>query len=157
MGARGLFIGVNKHRDPTVEELRGAKRDALALHALFVDALPDLDATLLVDSDATCARITDELRRALTEAAPDDVVIVSFSGHGSSSHRLVPYDLDRGKSKDTTVGMDVLAAMFKTSPARAVLCVLDCCFSGGGAARVLDDLPAPREDFAPLEALRGRT
>jgi hypothetical protein len=83
MGTNALFIGINKHQDPTVRELRGAKRDAVALHALFLDALADIDATLLTDADATCARITEALHRVLLDAGPNDVVIVSFSGHGT--------------------------------------------------------------------------
>jgi helicase len=155
MGTRGLFIGINKHRDPSVRELRGAKRDAQALHALFLDALPDMEATLLVDADATCVRIADALRSALLESGLDDVVIVSFAGYGTPSHRLVAHDVDRARELDTTVAMDVLAEMFRKSPARAVLCILDCCFSGDGAARVLDALPAPRAHLGPLGELVG--
>ena len=40
--------------------------------------------------------------------------------------------------------MGDLARQFKESRARAVICILDCCFSGGAPARVLEDSPASR-------------
>ena len=40
--------------------------------------------------------------------------------------------------------MEELAAKFKVSPARAILCVVDCCFSGAAPARVLEGTPRAR-------------
>ena len=49
MATRAIFVGVNKHRDPTIPELGGARRDATALWALFTDTIEGLSAHLLVD------------------------------------------------------------------------------------------------------------
>jgi helicase len=155
MTTKGLFIGVNRHADVRVRELQGAARDALALHALFVDSLPGMVATLLIDADATLDCVATELARTLGNAGPDDVVLVSFSGHGTRSHRLVPFDLNCDRTEETSYCMGELARLFKASRARAILCILDCCFSGGAPARVLEDSPAPRNVVVELDELAG--
>jgi helicase len=93
MAIRGLFIGINRHSDPATRELRGARPDAIALHALMLDAMPSMQATLLTDTAATHACVLQELRQTLANAASDDTVVVSFSGHGTRSHRLVAHDV----------------------------------------------------------------
>ena len=51
--------------------------------------------------------------------------------------------------------MDELAAAFKATKAKAVLCILDCCFSGGAPAKVLENSPVPRDATFPFEGLVG--
>jgi replicative superfamily II helicase len=51
--------------------------------------------------------------------------------------------------------MQELAEAFRRCRARAVLCILDCCFSGGAPARVLEDSPITRDPGNPLEGLTG--
>ncbi len=152
----GTFIGIDRHRDIGIPDLTGATRDATALWALFADTLPAMRATLLRDSDATADRVRSAVQDALGGATADDVVIVSFSGHGTHDHRLVVHDTDRTSLDRTTIAMAELAALFKSSPARAVLCVIDCCFSGGAPARVLEDSPVSKDPGMPLEALAGK-
>lgn len=56
---RGLFVGVNRYRFPDIDHLKSAVWDAQALHALFCDNLGET-ATLIVDEEATRARLVDE-------------------------------------------------------------------------------------------------
>src|SRR5262249_48026875 len=91
----------------------------------------------------------------LGAAGPDDTVLLSFSGHGTRDHRLVAYDTLRSNLVATTLPMQELATAFRRCRARAVLCILDCCFSGGAPARVLEDTPIPRDPGNPLEELAG--
>ena len=97
-----------------------------------------MDAILLVDEAASCEPVRAALAGALQSAAPDDVVIVAFAGHGTQDHRLVMHDTQADNLPATTIDMGYLAELFRTCQARAVICLLDCCFSGGAAARVLD-------------------
>lgn len=152
MPTKAAFIGINKYRDPAISNLSGAKRDAVALEALFADTIPDLDARLLTDESATLPTVRAALAQLLTNAAPDDVVILSFAGHGSRDHRLVLHD-SIPTSDSSMLAMSELAELFRTSPAKTILCVLDCCFSGEAPARVLDASPAPRMAVANWDAL----
>ncbi len=152
---KAAFIGVDKYADTTIRELTGAARDATALWALVKDSMPDAKANLLKNADATTERIRAALDETLRGATSDDTVIVTFSGHGTKSHRFVTHDSSRKNLDATTIGMDELAALFKASKAKAIFCVIDCCFSGAAPARVLDDSPISRDPGIPLEELAG--
>jgi hypothetical protein len=62
--------------------------------------------------------------------------VVAFSGHGSSTHALVPYDADRAHPDETFLPLDELAQLLNQVRASTLVCVLDCCFSGGFDAKV---------------------
>jgi helicase len=119
-------------------ELGGARQDATDLWALFTDTLPGLSARLLVDETATCIDVSQALLGRLSSALPDDVVVITFAGDGSPEGHLVLYDTDGSNLAGTALPMSVLADAFRDSKARAILCILDCCFSGQAPARVLE-------------------
>jgi replicative superfamily II helicase len=156
MAIRAAFIGINKHVDPQIRELAGARRDAVALSTLFADSIPDVAAELLVDQDATLERIRAALDYCMGAAGEDDVVVLTFSGHGTHDHRLVAYNSIIGDLADTTLPMDELATRFRECKAKAVICVLDCCFSGGAPARVLEGSPVPRSPTGPFKTIGGK-
>ncbi|WP_046658759.1 DEAD/DEAH box helicase [Lysobacter capsici] len=154
MAIKAVFVGVSKHLDPAINELSGAKRDAQALWALFSDTIDGLSPTLLLDEAATHERIQHSVLGTLQSATADDVVVISFAGHGSPDGRLVAFDTEISNLPETGVAMADLADAFKASKARAVLCVMDCCFSGQAPARVLELPATPRSAFA-LTGIHG--
>lgn len=147
MSVRGIFVGVSKHVDPTISELNGAL-DAKALWALFSDSVNGLEARLLVDQTATTRDVSTAVFGILGDADQDDVVVISFAGHGTPDGNLVLHDTQRADLLNTTISMVQLAEAFKATRARAVLFILDCCFSGHAPARVLDVGATPRSAFA---------
>ena len=156
MAFRAAFIGLNKHSDPGISELTGASWDASALHALFLDTFTDIHSTLLLDETATLDAIRAALDEALGRATEDDVVVLTFAGHGTPGHQIVVFDTDRDSLGNSTLPMDELAARFQASKARAVLCIIDCCFSGAAPARVLEGLPVSRGEPADFSAFKGK-
>lgn len=152
---RALFVGIDRHADDEIRELVGASRDATALWALVSDTVGELSATRLVNDAAGVDAVRAGLATALADATPDDTVIVSFSAHGTRHHRLVCFDTDRSRLDETTIGLDELAELFRVSRARAILCIVDCCFSGAAPGRVLDDSPVARDLGPGLEMLAG--
>jgi helicase len=155
MAFKAVFVGINKHQDPGIPELTGAVRDAQALHALFEDTFPGIDAQLLIDDGATIESIRTNLDRTLSSSSSDDVIVVSFAGHGTEAHQLVAYDTDRDEVGTSTLPMEELADKFRSCRARAVLCIIDCCFSGDAPARVLDGTPHARASF-DFKAFEGK-
>src|SRR5258706_1356083 len=147
MATKAIFIGINKHRDPAIPELSGASRDATALWALFTDSVPSLSGRLLVDAAATHADVSQAILGTLATAAADDVIVISFAGHGSPDGNLVLHDTNATDLSATALPMASLAEAFKATKARAVLCILDCCFSGHAPARVLETDARPRSAF----------
>ena len=139
----GLFIGVNRYASTDIDNLASAVRDASALHALFSDNLGDT-CRLITDSDATTARLRAELHELQTASSENDVVVVAFSGHGSNTHEIVTYDADLYNLPSTALPLDELTELVSAIPAKHLLVVLDCCFSGGAGAKVLNAPLAPR-------------
>ena len=73
---------------------------------------------------------------------------MSFSGHGTADHHLVPVDVDAADVSGTCISLDELAQRLDRIPAKQLLVILDCCFSGGfGGARVF----APSAERSLLE------
>ena len=151
---KSVFVGINRYLDPAISELSGARRDATALWALFCDTIPGLTARLLVDEDATHTAVCDAILGSLRTAQHDDVLIISFAGHGSPDGSLVLFDTDAAVLPSTTLSMTALAHAFKRTTARALLCILDCCFSGQAPARVFETEARPRNAF-PFAGVAG--
>lgn len=152
----GLFMGIDRYASAEIQELRYAEQDAIALHALFADNLGD-GAELMIGSAATRAEIERRFEQ-LAQVDCDDVVVVSFSGHGSETHELVTYDADLCHLAESCIPLDLLTEWFKRVPARRLVCILDCCFSGTMGAKVLQVESKPRtlrSEERVLEQLAG--
>jgi replicative superfamily II helicase len=111
----------------------------------------------LADQEATRSAIEEQFNQ-LALCDEDDVVVVAFSGHGSQTHELVTYDADPRDLASTCISLDTLTHWFSKIPARRLVCILDCCFSGGMGAKVLRVETAPRDLLsadAALEQLSG--
>jgi helicase len=142
MSFRGLFVGIDRYESPQINWLSCARRDATALHALFTDTLGG-NSVLLTDEQATRAVIEKEFS-ALSACESDDVVVIAFSGHGTPTHELVTYDAQRSDLASTCVPLETLTEWFSLIPAQRLVCILDCCFSGGMGAKVLQVDAVPR-------------
>ena len=134
MTLRGLFVGIDRYAHPQANWLHCAKRDATALHALFMDTL-GTGARLLTDQQATRAAVEAEMQ-ALAQGSADDLVVVAFSCHGTPGHHLATFDTDPADLTATSIPLSLLGAWFAGIPARRLLCVIDACFSGGIGAKV---------------------
>ena len=154
MAIKAIFVGINKHLDAVIPELSGARRDAMALWALFTDTVEGLAARLIVDESATHAAVSHAILGALSAAGENDVVVITFAGHGSPDGSLVLFDTSAMDLANTALSMTALADAFKATKARAVLCILDCCFSGQAPARVLEVAARPRSALA-LTGIHG--
>ena len=152
---RAAFIGIDKHSDPLVRDLTGAARDATALWAVLSDSIGELGAPLLTDEAANLGAVIRVLDETLGAAEKEDVVVLSFAGHGTPDHRLVMADTVFADVTATTLDMADLAGRFRSTRARAVVLLLDCCFSGGAPARVLDFGLVPRGIGSPLAEVAG--
>ena len=106
MAFRGLFIGIDRYRSPDINELSCARRDAVALEALFADTLGGT-TVLLTDQEATRERIAAEFV-ALENCDPGDTVVIGFSGHGSNTHELVTHDTDTNNILATAIPLDAV-------------------------------------------------
>jgi helicase len=148
---KGLFVGVDRYVDPGAQWLTSACRDARALQALFLDNLGG-DAALLLDEQATYPAIAAAFAD-LQHTAAEDVVVIAFSGHGTSSHELAPHDADRRRPAETMISAEQLSRWLSAIPAANLLLVLDCCFAGGAGAKVMPTDLIPRGPALGLVAI----
>ncbi len=151
MRFHGLFIGIDRYQGAGIDWLSSAVRDATALHALFTDSFAG-NTTLLNEDKATKLNIKEELAKLAKASTDEDVVVITFSGHGTPTHALVPYDADRARPAETLLPLSDLANLINQIPAATLLCVLDCCFSGGFGAKVLN-IPIRTRSLTPEEQL----
>ncbi|MFH8618497.1 DEAD/DEAH box helicase [Streptomyces sp. NPDC017979] len=132
----GLFIGIDNYTSPDIRPLNFAKRDARVLHALFLDNFEG-KASLLLDAEATKARLLTEMGQLAKQSSDDDIVVISFSGHGTASHELATSDTDRDDPTSTAVHLEAFVEQLNDIRASILLVILDCCFAGGAVAKVL--------------------
>jgi helicase len=142
MALRGLFIGVDRFESQRIRWLSCARRDACALHALFADTFGP-GGVLLSDEEATRAAIEAQFQE-LSRCGTEDIVVITFSGHGTTTHELLTHDADPRDFASTAIPLEMLAQWISQIPAKLVVCVLDCCFSGGLGAKVFVADATPR-------------
>lgn len=149
MKFHGLFIGVDRYVSPLISQLSCAARDATALEALFADNIGGR-TKLLIDSKAT----RDEIKSCFEDLAQcndKDTVVISFSGHGSESHELIAHDTQPSRLRETAIPMDELVDWLSDIPAKQIVLLMDCCFSGGLGAKVFKTDAKPRS----MESIEG--
>lgn len=99
---------------------------------------------------ARSAALPDDLRSRIAEARPEDLVLIAFSGHGSTDaselFHLYPYDLggDDEVPPERTISSEELALWLRGIDAGEMVLVLDSCRSGAAAGP--DFKPAPLGD-----------
>lgn len=150
------FVGINRYADNNISDLTGASRDATALWAIFSDSIPDIKTHYLLDDKADRVSIINALDDTFNHAKPDDTVLFFFAGHGSPTHHLVPHDAQYKALEETGISMNEIAKYLSSSKARIAIVILDCCFSGGATARVLQNIPAPRNGMTTVTSLQGK-
>ncbi len=143
MAKRALLVGINRYPDPD-NALRGCLNDVRQvgdlLHSHFGFG-GNGAVRLLTDAHATTAAIVSGLHWLVDDAAPGDVLVFHYSGHGSQvpdrhgdeadglDEIICPYDLDW----DNPFTDDDLYAIVRNTQVTVNLTViLDSCHAGTG-------------------------
>lgn len=124
-----MIVGVATY--PHARSLRFSDDDAYRMFAFLKSpeggAVPDENITLLIDEDATRAKILRRLEDLFAKAGRNDLVMMYFSGHGLPGS-FVPYDYNGDKS--TLLPHTEIQRIFRQTEARNRLCIADACHSG---------------------------
>jgi uncharacterized caspase-like protein len=127
---RALLVGVGTYRHGIASALRGPANDVeLMRDALLAEGagFAAADVCCLVNEQATCAAVRGELA-ALRAAAPDDLIVVYFSGRtlGDDHSSLALHDTaSAGARLDAALGVGELHERVAALPARRVALILD--------------------------------
>ncbi|MEV4173834.1 DEAD/DEAH box helicase [Nonomuraea sp. NPDC049709] len=156
---RGLFVGVNFYADESnFRSLNYAAKDAKALHALFMDNFTG-EPNLVLDAEATKEKILTEIRHLARDSTSDEIVVITFSGHGSTSGELVPHDANIADMFGSAIPIEHFVEEVSKITARLVLVILDCCFVGGELAKAVSrraDRDGARAGRPNVERVLGR-
>ena len=128
-----ILIGVNTYDE--LEELRSPRADLKALEQVL-EANGHFDRVLVL-ADSTRTETMEALEAALGEGRPEDLLFVSFSGHGVKDKRgrlhLAFRDTRRKRLETTAISAEVLKRMLEDSRMRSKVLLLDCCHGGAFA------------------------
>jgi hypothetical protein len=144
---RAVIVGIDKYRNTQIApELGGAVADALDISGtLKRNGVSDI--TVLLDAQATRAALSSAVGRLAGRTRAEDLVIVSFAGHGSQDAErragsepdgldeyflLSGFDMTAEGLRERVIDDEMfgwLGAIAKTGA--SVLFVADACFGGG--------------------------
>ncbi|RLF50265.1 MAG: hypothetical protein DRN19_04820, partial [Thermoplasmata archaeon] len=151
-----LVIGISQYRRVR-PPLSYAALDAQAVAEFLQEAgFPPDHIKLLVDQDATLVNVLDGLEWLKRNAAPQDLVVIYFSGHGYQGEDD-PNDRKNRNPNDEEDGLDEFFVLYDAIPrsleatclrdddfgvfldslrSEHVVVLFDSCYSGGGARGV---------------------
>jgi uncharacterized caspase-like protein len=136
-----LLIGVDRYQDLALPSLRYAAVDCQGIGAALTAAtgtFPDREFLIhhdLVPETPTLARVETSLHRIVTQAQPQDTVLIYFSGHGvveatTEQTILCLRDTDREHLLTTGLQIQVVLELLGHCAAHSQLLWLDACHSG---------------------------
>jgi WD40 repeat protein len=131
-----IGIGITNYKEKNYN-LAYPVQNILQLDSLFrSNAKADYVSILLLDSMALKKNIL-AIKDSLRMAAPDDKIIIAFSGHGTpgnlngkNNFYFVPWDLNIKKEPEHGVSYDEIAWLLDSIACQNKLILLDACFSG---------------------------
>ncbi|MBM3216017.1 DUF4384 domain-containing protein [Candidatus Poribacteria bacterium] len=140
-----LLVGVSEYPQTSesfeIPPLKAATKDVEALATFLSDpakgGFAQANITVLTDEKAKQRDILITFNELAKRAAPDDLVLFYFSGHGykplgeTETTYLVPYDVDMRDLDASAVNYDDLSRRVAQMEARKVVVILDACHAGG--------------------------
>jgi hypothetical protein len=154
-GARkALIIACGHYEHEGLRQLPAPAADAAALRRVLSDAqIGAFDVHVVQNEPAHVVKV--HVEDLLSEARPDDVLLLHFSGHGLKSESGELYfaarDTRPNRLASTAVAADFVERGMRASRSRSIVLFLDCCYGGAfgrgmraravGDANVLDSFP----------------
>jgi hypothetical protein len=88
--------------------------------------------SVVVDQDSPV--VEEKLAGFFDSARPNEQLLLYYSGHGWQDHnnrlRLCTRDTTIAKLRTTAIRQEFISELIEDCPARAIVIILDCCFSG---------------------------
>src|SRR4051812_34543583 len=134
MGAYALLLGISEFTDPRLAKLNAPKGDVEALARVLQDPERGTFDSVVTCIDQDVQTIRDQLVALLDGRAPEDMVLLYYSGHGiiTKGQRLFlatgKSDFDRPQAR--SLSALEMRDMLEQSRAGKQVVILDCCHSG---------------------------
>lgn len=132
----GLHFGLNKSRYDTfskARDLRHAENDAIAYHAICESL--GYESGVFLARNATISNFTENLNNFAKKCTSGDLLVLSFSGHGSRVKDINKDEEDQYDEilvfYDKMILDDQIKVQFsKFDVGSNILYITDCCYSG---------------------------
>jgi hypothetical protein len=166
-----LIVAVAQYADGGLPQLPAVRRDAEHLRSTLEN---NADGGVhrmhwLCDGQATRPAILKKLEDIASQAGATDQVVIYFAGHGWRDrdtagrgwrYYLIPYEATFASAAGQGIEMAELRSALGALPAREVVLILDCCYSGGmanspWASEALDELVQGWRSYYVMAASRG--
>jgi WD40 repeat protein len=135
-----IGIGAGSYRDAS-KNLKYAAKDIHDLSVRLQQKFPGIHIDTLVNDQVSRENV-NALRKRLEKTNANDLVLVSYSGHGLLDSRLdyflATYDIDFAKPENGGLPYEELTGLLRGIPARRKLLFIDACHSGEVDKTALD-------------------
>lgn len=123
-----ILVGVGRYTNmPT---LKYTDDDAYKLYGFFKSpeggAIPDKQIITLIDEDASKDKVLKSVHDFSAKAAPQDIILFYFSGHGKKG-AFLPSDYD---GEGNVIEHHTLLKVMESSQAKSKVIIADACHSG---------------------------
>ena len=140
-----VVIGVGNYRNvcpPLPEAVLNDARDVAAVLTSSAHCgYEPHNVHLLLDGDATLARIRTALASVAETGGPDDTVFIFFSGHGAligdpadPESALLPVEWNGRTPETTSLSETEFSSVLRRISAQRLLVLIDACHSGGAGS-----------------------
>ena len=163
-----LLIGINDYKSPQIRDLNGCLNDVERIKTLLLTKyeFPEENILTLANEQATHDAIINSIKNHLiARAKKGDIVVLSYSGHGSNmkdisgdeidnlDETIVPYDSRTPNKFD--IRDDQINGMLRdlTQKTANVTLIMDCCCSGANtrAAEMIRNIPTDDREPPPQQ------
>ncbi|WP_461589548.1 caspase family protein [Winogradskyella sp.] len=128
-----IGIGVSKYKDSTMD-LRYADADAQRISRVFADRFESSAIVKTILNEEVTKEAVQKAKFDLMQTTIDDVVVVSFSGHGligeNDEFYFATHDIDFSQPEINGISYGNIHNLLTGIPARRKLLLLDACHSG---------------------------
>jgi hypothetical protein len=159
MARHALLIGVSDFADERLARLNAPVNDVTALHGILQDGTRGNFATVELSLNEDFLAIRDRLSRFFHDRAPDDLLLLYYSGHGILGRGNRLFLASNGSNLDTprsrSISAQEIRDLIEESRAQRQIVVLDCCHSGAFAEHAKTGAAAPAvtaETFSASDA-----
>ncbi|RYD74564.1 MAG: hypothetical protein EOP53_18050, partial [Sphingobacteriales bacterium] len=127
-----IGVGVSQYKDAT-KNLVYAAKDVNDIAARIKNYADTVEAHTITDANATKLQVL-RIKELLKKTGEDDVVILSFSGHGmidtTAGFLFAPHDMNFNAPTQNGLSMTMIEDLLDDIPARKRLLLMDACHSG---------------------------
>ncbi len=159
MARHALLIGVSKFADKRLARLNAPENDVIALRSILRDSSRGGFDSVELSLNEDFLAVRDHLSRFFHDRAPDDLLLLYYSGHGILGRGNRLFLATAGSNLDTprdrSLSSQEIRDFLEESRAERKVVVLDCCHSGAFAEGAKAASPAPAvtaETFSNADA-----